>query len=24
MDHDDFVEDYTEVPLPRGGDDQWR
>jgi len=24
VDHDDFVEDYTEVPLPRGGDDQWR
>ena len=22
--HDDFAEDYTEVPLPQGGDDQWR
>ena len=24
LDHDDFAEDYTEVPLPQGGDDQWR
>jgi cell division transport system ATP-binding protein len=22
--HDDFGEGYTEVPLPRGGDDRWR
>jgi len=22
--HDEFVEDYTEVPLPQGGLDQWR
>lgn len=22
--HGEFVEDYTEVPLPRGGHDQWR
>ena len=22
--HDDFDDDYAEVPLPRGGDDQWR
>jgi cell division transport system ATP-binding protein len=24
LDHDDFADDYTEVPLPQGGDDQWR
>lgn len=24
LDHDNFAEDYTEVPLPQGGDDQWR
>jgi len=24
LDYDEFAEDYTEVPLPQGGDDQWR
>ena len=24
LDHDDFTDGYSEVPMPQGGDDQWR